>query len=113
MQRDEFIKHLISTGCLVVREANQGYSVVRNVVSGAISGVPKANASGEIRTATMIRICATLGVCRPEHLIDEALGFDAAQEPTGPVEFNPEKTILAPKAEALNKFLRIPESGKG
>lgn len=67
MTKDDLITHLTSSGCIVIREDNKGYSVIRNVINGKMSGAPNGSLkSGHIRPATICRICRTLGVEIPE-----------------------------------------------
>ena len=63
MIRTDFIEHLKNSGCIIVRDDNSGYSVVRNVINAKMSGVP---AGDNLRPATVCRICKTLEVSIPE-----------------------------------------------
>ena len=67
MNRDHFLTYLTENGCVLVRVDNQGYSVVRNVVTGQISGVP---VNDPCFHATVCRICKTLGIDPPECAVD-------------------------------------------
>ncbi len=69
MNREEFIEYLIDNGCKVIRIANQGYCVMRNVVNAAISGIPVTDPP---LSATICRICKTLSIDPPD-------GYDAAK----------------------------------
>lgn len=71
MTKEEFITHLTTyCACIVIREDNAGYTVVRNVINGKMSGVSSAsNPNGQLRPATICRICRTLGV---ENIPEEA-----------------------------------------
>lgn len=63
MTRTDFIEYLVSNGCEIVREAKQGYSVIRNTASGKMSGVPKTDPPFPV---TVCRICKTLEIDPPE-----------------------------------------------
>ncbi len=63
-----------------MRHANQGYSVVRNVMSGKISGIPKEDF---ILAATVCRICKTLGVDSPESVKEAQEIVDLAHKNHG------------------------------
>jgi hypothetical protein len=63
MKRQDLMAYLEQNGCVLVRNANQGYSIVRNVVSGKMSGVP---VDEDIYPASVCRICKTLAVDPPE-----------------------------------------------
>lgn len=63
MDRADFLTYLLSNGCTHVRTDKMGYSVVRNVITGKISGVPSNN---PLLDATVCRICKTLDVDFPE-----------------------------------------------
>jgi len=67
MNRDDFLKYLIISGCTLVRTDPKGYSIVRNVVTGQISGVPS---SDPCFNATVCRICKTLGIVPPDCSIE-------------------------------------------
>ncbi|QEC76868.1 hypothetical protein [Mucilaginibacter ginsenosidivorax] len=83
MNRDAFIKYLTDNGCVVVRNANQGYSVVRNVMNGKISGVPKEE---EVYNITACRICKTLEVDPPKESEDGQGIVDLAHKNHGSKE---------------------------
>lgn len=57
MNRTAFIDFLTDNGCVVVRTDKKGYSILRNVITGKISGVP---ADDPTLPATVCRICKTL-----------------------------------------------------
>ena len=59
MNRVDFIKYLQERGCMILREDNQGYAVIRNVINGNMSGVPK---NDPLRIVTVCRICKTLDI---------------------------------------------------
>lgn len=63
MIRADVIEHLRSCGCIELRKDAKGYSVIRNVINGKMSGVP---ANDPLRAATVCRICKTLEVEIPE-----------------------------------------------
>ena len=63
MTREDFIDYLIVNGCEIVRIANQGYHVMRNIQNGKLSGVPVTNPP---LSATVCRICKTLGIEPPK-----------------------------------------------
>ena len=82
MSRDEFINYLTSNSCVVVRnDKNKGYSVVRNVISGKISGIPKES---EMLNATICRICKSLVIDPPEDAKDAQHIVDLAHKNHGP-----------------------------
>lgn len=62
MIRQEFIDHLIGNSCVVVRTDNKGYSIIRNVISAKMTGLP---VNDPVLAATVCRICKTLGVDIP------------------------------------------------
>lgn len=52
MTTEELVDHL-----------KQGYSVMRNVINGKMSGVPMAaSVNGQLKSATICKICRTLDV---------------------------------------------------
>ena len=59
MKREKFISWLLDNGCLVIRNANSGYTIIRNVINGKISGVP---VNDPLKPATICRICLTLEI---------------------------------------------------
>ena len=63
MNRKEFLDHILSSGCVLVRTAKGVYAIVRNVVTGEVSGVP---VDDPLRPATACRICKTLDIAPPE-----------------------------------------------
>jgi hypothetical protein len=63
MTREDFIDYLTANGCEIVRIANQGYHVIRNIESLSLSGVPITDPPLD---ATVCRICKTLGVKPPD-----------------------------------------------
>lgn len=63
MTREDFIEYLEQHGCEIVRIANQGYSVIRNIETRKMSGVPATNPP---LPATVCRICKTLDVPTPD-----------------------------------------------
>lgn len=63
MTREDFIEYLLENGCEIVRIANQGYHIMRNIESQKISGVPVTDPPLD---ATVCRICKTLGVRSPD-----------------------------------------------
>lgn len=63
MTREDFIDYLLANGCEIVRIANQGYHVMRNIESKNLSGVPITDPPLD---ATVCRICKTLGVKPPD-----------------------------------------------
>lgn len=81
MNRDELIAFLTSDGCVVVREDKRGYTVIRNVMSAKISGVPK---DYEILDATACRICKTLDIKPPEGVLSAQTIIDIAHKNHGP-----------------------------
>ena len=74
MTRQDFIEYLEANGCEVVRIANAGYHVMRNVETRRMSGIPTTDPP---LAATVCRICKTLDVPSPkvasaaQALIDE------------------------------------------
>lgn len=76
MIRAEFIAYLTTdVGCVIVRNDKTGYTVIRNVINGNISGVP---VNDPLKPATVCRICKTLGVDIPA--IDEVVAAQAVVE---------------------------------
>lgn len=71
MTQGELISHLTDRcGCIVIRQDNSGYFVVRNVINGKMSGVPlPSNPLGNLKPATVCRICRTLDVEIPEEAL--------------------------------------------
>lgn len=63
MNREDLLTYLTENGCMSVRTDKSGYSVVRNVMSGSMSGVP---ANDPLLHATVCRICKTLGINPPD-----------------------------------------------
>lgn len=63
MNREEFMAHLTQQGCVIVRNDNKGYSIVRNVINFKMSGVPVNN---PMRPATVCRICKNLEITLPD-----------------------------------------------
>lgn len=63
MTRQDFIEYLEANGCEIVRIANQGYHVMRNIKTKNLSGVP---ATDPPLDATVCRICKTLEVKPPD-----------------------------------------------
>ncbi len=59
MSRQEVLDFLLTNGCVLVRDDNQGYSVIRNVQTGKMSGLP---VNDPPRPATVCRICKNLGI---------------------------------------------------
>ncbi len=80
MKRNDLITYLTNNGCVVVRNDNQGYSVVRNVMTGKISGVPKEE---HALPATVCRICKTLGIDSPAEVQDAQGIIDLAHKNHG------------------------------
>ena len=74
MTREDFIDYLLANNCEIVRIANKGYHVMRNVETLKMSGVPVTDPP---LAATVCRICKTLDVQPPaiakeaKKLIDE------------------------------------------
>jgi hypothetical protein len=83
MNRDELIKFLTDSGCVVVRNDKQGYSVIRNVMNGKISGVPREDF---ILSATVCRICKTLDIESPEEVKSAQSIVDLAHKNHGAKE---------------------------
>jgi len=63
MTRDVFIDYLVANGCEIVRIANQGYHVMRNIETKKMSGVPVTDPPLD---ATVCRICKNLDVEAPK-----------------------------------------------
>jgi len=59
MNRSIFLIHLETKGCIVIRHDTTGYSVVRNIKNGLMSGVL---VNDPLRAASVCRICKTLGL---------------------------------------------------
>lgn len=68
MTQQQVVDYLTNDcGCIVVRWDNQGYCVIRNVINARMSGVPvAADRLGNLKPATVCRICRTLEVEIPE-----------------------------------------------
>lgn len=67
MTQDELIEHLQDCGCKIVRRANRGYTVMRNLINGKMSGVPvPTGAAGQLRPTTICQVCKTLEVTIPD-----------------------------------------------
>ena len=80
MNRQEFLTYLTDNGCVIVRTDKQGYSVIRNVMTGNISGVPL---NDPCYAATVCRICKTLGVEPPECALAAVDVVEKAQKKHG------------------------------
>ncbi len=80
MNRIDLIRYLTDNGCILVRHDKQGYSVIRNVMNGKISGVPKEE---YILSATVCRICKTLDIESPEGVKSAQAIIDLAHKNHG------------------------------
>jgi len=80
MNRQDFLTYLTDNGCVIVRTDKLGYSVIRNVLTGKISGVPL---NDPCYIATVCRICKTLEVDPPECALDAVEIVDKAQKKHG------------------------------
>ncbi len=78
MTRQDFIEYLQQHDCEVVRIANQGYYVMRNIKTLDMSGVPPTDPP---LAATVCRICKTLNVPSPDAAAQKAQSIiDAAHK---------------------------------
>lgn len=80
MNREEFMDFLLTNGVVVVRLDRQGYNIVRNTLTGKMSGVPE---NDPIKAATVCRICKNLGLDElpeNEHVREAKAIIDAAHE---------------------------------
>ncbi len=80
MIRSDLINYLEQSECIVVRNDRRGYTVMRNVLSGKMSGIPK---DVELYPASVCRICKTLGVETPEEARLAQAIVDAAHKRHG------------------------------
>jgi hypothetical protein len=62
MNREDFLTYLSENACMLVRTDKRGYSVVRNVITSRMSGVP---IDDPLYMALVCRICKTLGIEPP------------------------------------------------
>lgn len=80
MKREEFIKYLSDNACNIIRTDKAGYSVCRNIVNGAMSGVPVTD---PVYPATACRICKTLGIAPPDEVLEAKEIIDLAHKKHG------------------------------